>query len=382
MVEGRAGRLSRSEVAVRTAIVVAVVGGMVVLALLLWDLRRLVVWLLIAMVLAVTIEPGVSWLERRRLPRWLGATLITLATVAVVAAIVAAVAVPLATQSRQLLSGLPRLVHDALRPGGMLGFLEQRFHIQERVGTITPGRVFRFVAGPRSVSSMFSEAAALFSAVFTVVAITIMLLIEGPRAWNRFIAALGERGERVDVVGKRMQRSVAGYMAGNLLISTAAALGSLAAMSILRVPYALPLALAVGLFDLIPLIGASLGAVLCALVALSVGWPEAVALIVYFVIYQRAENAWLGPVVYARTVVLSPLIVLLVSLAGAILGGVVGVLLAIPIAGAAQVVIGEILRAGHVGGQADQAAQREHVGDGSSERSSERSSATHRKRSP
>jgi len=339
------GPPSRSEVAVRTMIVVAVVGGMVLLALLVWDLRRLVVWLLIALVLAVTVEPGVSWLHRRGLPRWLGATLITLATVAVVAAIVAAVAVPLATQSRQLLSGVPRLTHEAFGPGGSLAFLEQRFHIQERVGTITPGRVFRFVAGPRSVSSMFSQAAALFSAVFTVAAITIMLLIEGPRAWSRFMAALGRRGARVDVVGKRMQRSVGGYMAGNLLISVAATVGSFAAMSILRVPYALPLALAVGLFDLIPLIGASLGAVLCVLVALSVGWPQALALLIYFVIYQRAENAWLGPVIYARTVVLSPLIVLLVSLAGAILGGVVGVLLAIPIAGAAQVAIGEILRA-------------------------------------
>ena len=382
MVEGRDGRLSRSEVAVRTAIVVAVVGGMVLLALLVWDLRRLVVWLLIALVLAVTIAPGVSWLERRHLPRWLGATLITLATVAVVAAIVAAVAVPLATQSKQLLSGLPHLAHDALRPGGPLGFLEQRFHIQERVGTITPGRVFRFVAGPRSVSSMFSQAAALASAVFTVAAITIMLLIEGPRAWSRFITALDKHGESVDLVGKRMQRSVGGYMAGNLLISAAATVGSLAAMSILRVPYALPLALAVGLFDLIPLIGASLGAVLCVLVALSVGWPQALALVAYFVIYQRAENAWLGPVVYARTVVLSPLIVLLVSLAGAILGGVVGVLLAIPIAGAAQVAIAEILRARGVGRQADKAERGEHVGDGSSGHSPERSSGTHRTESP
>jgi len=214
------------------------------------------------------------------------------------------------------------------------------------------------------------------------VAITIMLLIEGPRVWNGFIASLGKRGDRVDVVGKRMQRSVGGYMAGNVLISVAATLGSFAAMSILRVPYALPLALAVGLFDLIPLVGASLGAVLCVLVALSVGWPQALALLIYFVIYQRAENAWLGPVIYARTVVMSPLIVLLVSLAGAALGGVVGVLLAIPIAGAAQVAIGEILRARGIQHPADVADHAGQATDRSSlVQSPEPSSDARRRRS-
>ena len=101
-------------------------------------------------------------------------------------------------------------------------------------------------------------------------------------------------------------------------------------MSILGVPYALPLALAVGLFDIIPMIGATLGAVLCVIVALPVGWPQALALIAFFVVYQLLENHLLSPVIYAKTVVMSPLTVLLVSLAGAVLGGIVGVLLAIP----------------------------------------------------
>ena len=373
MAEGHGSHLSRAEVAVRTAIVVGVVAGSALLGWLVWDLRRIVVWLLIALVLAVTIAPAVSWLERRRLPRWLGATLITLAIVAVVVAIVAAAAVPAATQSKELLSGLPRLAHDVLKPGAPLAFLERRFHVEQRLATITPGRVFRFVAGPRSVSSMFSQAAALFSAVFTVVAITIMLLVEGPRAWQALMGALGARAGRVDAVGRRMQHSVSGYMAGNLLISVAATVGSFAAMSILRIPYALPLALVVGLFDLIPLIGASLGAVLCVLVALSVGWPQALALAAYFVIYQRAENAWLGPVIYARTVVMSPLIVLLVSLAGAALGGVVGVLLAIPIAGAAQVAIGEVLRDKGVG---HPAAAGEHAGRAADRRSTDEAPAS------
>ncbi len=342
--DGR-GRLSLAEVALRTVVVVAVVVGSALLLILVWDLRRILVWLLIAVMLALTIAPGVAWLERRHVPRWLGASLITLAAIVVVLAIDAAVAVPLVRQSRQLLGSLPHLAHDLFKPGGPLAILEQHFHIERRIGTITPARVYHLVAGPRTIASVFSQAAAVVAATVTIVTINIMLLLEGPRGWRTFVSALGDRGERIDIVGHRMQRSVGGYVRGNLLISLLASIGSFAAMSILGVPYALPLALAVGLLDIIPLIGATLGAVLCVLVALSVGWLAAVLLIVYFVVYQQTENHLLAPVIYAKTVAMSPLVVLLVSLAGAILGGLVGVLLAIPIASAIQIGVGEVLRA-------------------------------------
>ncbi len=342
--DGR-GRLGLAEIAQRTVVVVAVVVGSALLVILVWDLRRILVWLLIAGMLALTVAPAVAWLERRRVPRWLGATLITLGAVMVVIAIDAAVAVPLVRQSRQLLGGLPRLAHDLFKPGGPLAILEQHFHIERRITTITPARVYHLVAGPRSIASVFSQAAVVVAAAVTIVTITIMLLVEGPRGWGALVGAFGGRGERVDVVGHRMQRSVGGYVRGNLLISLLASIGSFAAMSILGVPYALPLALAVGLLDIIPLIGATLGAVLCVLVALSGGWLAAVLLIAYFVVYQQTENHLLAPVIYAKTVAMSPLIVLLVSLAGAILGGLVGVLLAIPIASAVQIGVGELLRA-------------------------------------
>jgi predicted PurR-regulated permease PerM len=344
MTHDSGGRLGLTEVAARTAVVVAVVVSSALLIILVWDLRRILVWLLIAVMLALTVEPAVSWFERRRVPRWLSASLITLAAVLVVVAIEVVVAVPLLHQSRALLDGLPHLAHDLFKPGGPLAILEQHFHLEHRIGTITPGRLFHMVAGPRSITSIFSQAAAVVAAAVTVVGITIMLLIEGPRSWTAFVDALGKRGERLDVAGRRMQRSVGGYARGNLLISLLASIGSFAAMSILGVPYALPLCLAVGLLDIIPLIGATLGAVLCVLVALSVGWVAAVLLIVYFVVYQQAENHLLAPVIYARTVAMSPLVVLLVSLAGAALGGLVGVLLAIPLASAAQIAVGELLR--------------------------------------
>jgi len=319
--------------------------GSALLLLMLYDLRRILIWLLIAVLLALTAAPGVAWLERHHVRRWLGASAIVLAAVAVLIALDVAVAVPLLRQSRELLGGLPRIAHELLKPGGPLAFLERHYHIEQRIHTITPGRLFHLVAGPRSVTSVFSQVLSLAAATVTVVTITVMLLIEGPRTWTAIVDSLGERGERIDRVARRMQHSVGGYVRGNLLISLLAGAGSFAAMSILGVPFALPLAVAVGLLDIIPLIGATLGAVLCVLVALSVGWPAALALVIYFVAYQQAENHLLAPVIYSRTVAMSPLVVLLVSLAGAILGGIVGVLLAIPLASAVQIAVGEFLRA-------------------------------------
>ena len=353
---GQANRrehLSLADVARRTAVIIAVVGGSVLLALLVYDLRTILVWLLIAGMLAVTVAPAVSWLERRRVPRWLGASLVTLAAALALGALVAAVAVPLVSQSRDLLGNLPHLAHDLFKPGGPLAFVEQRFHVERRIGSVTPGRLFDLVAGPRSIVSLFTRTAEIVAATVTILTITVMLLVEGPRAWKAFIRSLGASRERLGEVADRMQRSVAGYVRGNLLVSLLAGAGAFIAMTILHVPYALPLAVAVGLLDLIPLVGAILGATLCAFVALSVGWPAAAILIVYFVVYQQIENHALAPVIYARTVAMSPLTVLLVSLAGAVLGGLVGVLIAIPLASAGSIAIGELMRSKGVEDLAD-----------------------------
>jgi predicted PurR-regulated permease PerM len=346
-------RLSLGDVARRTAVVVAVLVGSALLIYLAYRLRSILVWVLIAVMLAVTIAPAVAWLERRRVARWLGASLVTLLAALIVLGGVLAVAVPLMGQSRGLLGNLPHLVSDVFKPGGPLAFLDRSFHVRREIGTITPARLLRLLAGPHAIVSLFSRAAALVAAAVTIVTITIMLLVEGPRTWQAFIESLGDRGGRVDDVGSRMRRSVAGYVVGNLLVSALATVGSLIAMTILGVPYALPLALAVGLLDIIPLVGATLGAVLSVIVALSVGWPVALILVVYFVVYQTLENHFLAPVIYSHTVAMSPLTVLLVSLAGAVLGGIVGVLLAIPLASALQIAVGESLRAKGVEDLAD-----------------------------
>jgi predicted PurR-regulated permease PerM len=130
---------------------------------------------------------------------------------------------------------------------------------------------------------------------------------------------------------------------GNFLISLIAGSAAWIAMMILHVPHPVPLAVMVGILDIVPLIGATIGAIICVLVAISQGWVIALILLIFFLVYQQVENNVLQPVVYSKTVALSPLTVLVASLAGAAVAGIVGVLIAIPLASAAYILVQDLI---------------------------------------
>jgi predicted PurR-regulated permease PerM len=135
---------------------------------------------------------------------------------------------------------------------------------------------------------------------------------------------------------------VGGYVAGNLLISLVAGTVTTLILLATGVPYAVPLGLVVAVFDLIPLVGATIGTIIVAAVALTKGVPTTVIVVAGMWVYQKIENHTLLPLVYHRTVKLSPLAIAVSVAAGAEVGGIVGALLGIPIAGALKVVTREL----------------------------------------
>jgi predicted PurR-regulated permease PerM len=136
-----------------------------------------------------------------------------------------------------------------------------------------------------------------------------------------------------------MYRTVGGYVSGNILISVIAGVSITIVLLILGVPYAIALGLLVAVLDLIPLAGATIAGIIVAIVAFTHSVPAGVISVVFFIVYQQLENHFLQPVIYGRTVQLSPLVVLISVLVGAELAGILGALAAIPVAGALQVVI-------------------------------------------
>jgi predicted PurR-regulated permease PerM len=150
--------------------------------------------------------------------------------------------------------------------------------------------------------------------------------------------------ERWRRLGHQIYRTVGGYVSGNLLISVIAGGLTTIVLLIMGVPFAVALGLIVAILDLIPLAGATIAAIIVGTVAFLHSIPAGIVVVVFFIVYQQIENHLLQPIVYGRTVKLSPLVILISVLIGAELAGVLGALGAIPVAGSLQVILADWLR--------------------------------------
>jgi len=179
--------------------------------------------------------------------------------------------------------------------------------------------------------------------VVTIFVLSYLMVLEAPKFTDGFLALFeARRAERIRRVGRDCARTVTGYITGNLLISVICGGLSFVVLALLGIPYAGLIALFVGLADLIPLVGATLGATVAVLAGFVQSLTAGIILIVFFVVYQQLENHVLQPVIFSRTVALNPLTALLAVLLGVELAGILGALLAIPVAGILQIVVRDL----------------------------------------
>jgi predicted PurR-regulated permease PerM len=309
----------------------------------LWVSRHVLSWVLIALFLALALNPAVEWLQRRGVARRGLATGIVYLVALVVIGGLAAVVVPtLVDQVNSFANKVPDYINDLTKGRGRLGFLETKYHIVERVkDAVKGGGVGRFAVGAGAALSVTKSVVTAVVATVTIVFITLFMLLEGPMWVDRIESVFPERQQpRVRRILHEIYRTVGGYVSGNLLISVIAGVSSGIVMWIAGVPYAAALGLLVALLDLIPLAGATIAAIAVVLVAIAAsGVTAAVIVGVFFVVYQQVENHVIQPLVYGRTVQLSPLAVLVSVLVGAQIAGVLGALAAIPVAGTIQVLL-------------------------------------------
>ena len=180
------------------------------------------------------------------------------------------------------------------------------------------------------------------SEMIAVLSIAFLLLLHGKRYSRALISTLpAPSAERWQRLAPQVYRSVSGYVIGNLQISVIAGVSAWLAMTVLGIPFAFPLALAIAFFDLIPMVGATLGSLLVALVALLVSPLSALLWLLFSLLYQQLENYVIQPVVYRRVVQVSALGTIIAVLVGGTLLGLLGVLLAIPTAAAIQLVVAD-----------------------------------------
>lgn len=307
--------------------------------------RAVLIRVLIALFIAISLDPAVRMLTRRGMRRGLAVLLIFLVAGGLVAAFLVSVIPALVHQFEALVQDFPGYLASLQERSAQFRGLSDRFQLTSRLQDLLanlPGQLG---------SGLLGLTRRLFGALFstlTVLVLTVYFMADLPRL-RHGVLLLFPRAHRARFgrVADVMVDKVGDYMIGNLLISLAAGLASFAALEALGVPFAVPLAFVVALFDLIPMIGAALGAVVCVLAALLTTdlWPTTVIVALFFVAYQQLENYLIAPRILRHTVSLSAAAVLLASLIGGTVLGLVGALMAIPVAAGLKVVLAERLEA-------------------------------------
>jgi predicted PurR-regulated permease PerM len=306
--------------------------------------RQVLTWILVALFFAIALGPVVDWLQRNGIRRRGFAVAVTALGVAGLITLVGWLVIPqLVDQVNDFATKVPDYIDDLTKGRGRLGFLETKYHIVERAReAVATGGASKVFGLSGTAISITKSVLTIVAAVVTIVAMTYFMLLEGPMWMERFYSLFSPQTQpRLRRICRDIARSVGGYVTGNLFISLIAGISSGLALWIVDVPFALALGLLVAILDLVPLVGATLAAIICSTVAFLGSdsyWPG-VIVIIFFIVYQQVENQLLQPLVYGRTVQLSPLVVLIAVLIGASLAGVLGALGAIPIAGALQVII-------------------------------------------
>ena len=322
--------------------VLALTIAVVLLLQLVWVARQVLTWLLIALFLALALNPLVEWFQRHGIPRRGLASAVTflLALGAIVG--LSALFIPtLVDEANGFVRAFPDYVRDITEGRGELGRLADRYDLVERLqASVEEGGASRVLGLSSTALALTKSIVTLIVAVVTIAFMTFFMLLEGPQWLERIYSVLPDDSrDRWRGVGDKIYRTVGGYVTGNLFISFIAGTATTVLLLILGVPYAFALGLLVAILDLIPLAGATLAAIIVSSVAFLDGTLNGIIVLVFFVLYQQLENHVLQPLVYSRTVQMSPLAILISVLIGAELAGVVGALAAIPVAGTLQVLV-------------------------------------------
>jgi predicted PurR-regulated permease PerM len=303
-----------------------------------------------AFFLALALNAPVQWIARHLPGRLKGkraaATAFSfLLVIALLGAFIASIVPPLIKQTESFVNAAPTLVDDARSGNGAIGHLIRQYHLEGQVDTFSSqlGDRLKGVGGT-AVSSLGKVGSSVFS-VLTILVLTFMMLIEGPRIMGFFRELIpGHRRRNVERLSGEMYGVIKGYINGQVTLAALAAALISPVLFILHVPYALALVVVIFICGLIPLVGHTIGAIIVTLVALSVSPVAALIVLGYYILYQQIENYLIQPRIQANSTNMSPLLVFMSVVIGVSFGGLAGGLFAIPVAGCIRIVVLDYLK--------------------------------------
>ena len=305
------------------------------------SLSSVLVLIGVAFFLALGLEPAVSWFVNRKLPRWAATTLVFVVFLAMMGAFLAAAIPPLAQQASELIKQAPHYIQQAQDHSSAIGRLNDRLHLQQRITDTING------SGGSVVNDVVSAGSAVFDAVadsLIVIVLTVYFLVDMPRIrTNLYRLVPHTRRPRAILIGDEVFAKVGAYVLGNVLISVIAGAATFLWLMAFDVPYPLLLGIFVALLDLVPVVGSTIAGVVVAAVALTVSLPICIATTVFFVVFRLLEDYLLVPRIIGGAVKVPALITVVAVLIGGALLGIVGALVAIPIAAALLLLTEEVL---------------------------------------
>jgi predicted PurR-regulated permease PerM len=312
---------------------------------LLYQVRTVLGLVAMAVFLAVALGPGVDFFVRRKVPRGLSILLVYLSIGVAVIGIGLLVVPPIVTQVNAFAKELPTYIKDAQKNKTIRKY-DRRYKIFDKLqkqASQLPSRLGDAAGALQSVTvGVFSTLVQLV----TVLTMTFFLLLDGGRVFDWVLGLL--RPHHEDLIrdkSREVYHAVAGYVAGNLVISFIAGTTAWLTLTVLGVPFAVPLAVLMAFLDLIPLIGATIGGIAIGIVTVFNDFPTStIVWAVVFILYQQVENNVIQPIVYRRTVDVQPLVVIISILVGSTLLGVLGALVAIPVAATLQILLRDLWR--------------------------------------
>jgi predicted PurR-regulated permease PerM len=317
---------------------VAVTAGLVIMII---TARGMLVLIGLALFLAIGLEPAVSVLARRWLPRWAAVLTVMVLVLAVIGGFLAAAIPPLAREAGQFVTQAPTILAGLQTHQPILGQLGTRFQLQQRLEQALSGDVSGLFHGLLGAGQVVFNA---LSSTGIVAVLIVYFVADLPRIRTTLYRLVpNSRRPRAILLGDEIFAKVGGYVLGNLLTSLIAGTLTASFLAIVGVPYPLLLGVFVAIVDLLPVIGSAIAGVVVCLVALSVSLPVCLATIGFFIVYRLAEDYLIVPRIIGQAVKVPAVVTVVAALLGGALQGIVGALVAIPAAAALLLLTQEVL---------------------------------------
>lgn len=300
--------------------------------------------LVVAAFFAIVLTPVVDLLRRKlHISRGLSTAIVFIAGIAIVSALLYAFISPLVDEGREFADNFPTYVSEAREGRGPVGDLVERYNLDERLREAQDDIEASLANAGGGALKVAGRVLGGVVSGLTILVLALMMVLYGPDLLKNGLSIIDPpRRDRVKAVASDCARALTGYVMGNLFISVIAGTVTFIALSIFGVPFAAVLSLWTAFADLIPLVGATLGAIPTIGVAFLHSTSAGIGMLIFYVIYQQFENHVLQVVIMSKTVQINQLFVLVSVLIGVELLGFLGALLAIPAAGVIQVIFRDL----------------------------------------